>query len=286
MGNRALLCDDDAMVRSVVRRLVEDLGYEVVGEAETSEEAIHALDDLDADLMVLDLALRAGNGEDLLARCAGAGGGVRTVVFSAYVGDHDRLLDAGASAVVEKPDFVRLEEVARLLLDEGTDRVEDRRTPRPTPVNELPAPTGLTISGFEPWQSFTGALGSLAMGDSILALDVVPDTRQKDVWDDVYRLDYRVALARAAATVRRSRERVSISPSGVPVVLLVGGGVEAPTALFDRLEQAWRREVASGIPVGAFGHVDGNVPPAQLVDLLLSTVGEHDLAQHHALRMV
>ena len=286
MGNRALLCDDDAMVRSVVRGLVEDLGYEVVGEAETSEEAIHALADLDADLMVLDLALRAGNGEDLLARCAGTGRALRTVVFSAYVGDHDRLLDAGATAVVEKPDFVRLEEVARLLLAEGTDRVTDRRTPRPGPVNELPAPTGLTLSGFEPWQSFMAAAGSLAVGDAVLALDVVPDTRQQDVWDDVYRLDYRVAVARAAVGVRRSRGRVSISPSGIPVMLLVGGGIEAPTALFDRLEQAWRREVASGIPVGAFGHVDGVLAPAQLIDRLLAAVVEHDLAQHHALRMV
>ena len=286
MGNRALLCDDDAMVRTVVRRLVEDLGYEVVGEAETSEEAIHALDDLDADLMVLDLALRAGNGEDLLARCSGSGGTTRTVVFSAYVGDADRLLDAGATAVVEKPDFVRLEEVARLLLDDGTDRVTDRRTPRSTPVNELPPPTGLTLSGFEPWESFGAAAAALAVRDAVLALDVVPDARLRDVWDDVCRLDYRVALGRAAATVRRSHERVSISPSGVPVVLLVGGAVEAPTALFHRLEQAWRREVASGIPVGAFGHVEEDLPPAQLVDRVVAAIAEHDPGRHHALRVV
>jgi CheY-like chemotaxis protein len=286
MGNRALLCDDDAVVRSVVRRLVEDLGYEVVGEAETSEEALHALDDLDADLLVLDLALRAGNGEELLARCAGTVGGIRTVVFSAYVGDHERLLDAGATAVVEKPDFVRLEEVARVLLDHGTGRVTERRTLRPRRVNQLPPPTGLTLSGFEPWQSFVTAAAALAAGDAVLGLDVVPDARLQDVWDDVYRLDYRIALARAAAGVRRSLERVSISPSGVPVLLVVGGSVEAPTVLFDRLDQAWRREVASGTPVGAFGHVDEALRPTQLVDQVLAAVAEHDVTRHHALRMV
>lgn len=284
MGNRALVCDDDAVVRSVVRRLVEDLGYEVVGEAETSEEAIHALEDLHADLMVLDLALRAGNGEDLLARLSRNGSELRTVVFSAYVGDAERLLEAGATAVVEKPDFVRLEQVARMLLDEMPERIVDRRAPRAIPVRELPSPTGLTLSGFEPWDSFCRAVDALSAGDAVLGLDVLPGPGGREIWDDVYRLDYRMALGRAAGSVRRAHERLTITPSGQPLMLLVDGGVEAPTALFGRLEQIWQREVASGVPVAAFGHVDDDGPPSALVDRVLAALAELDPRQ--TVRMV
>ena len=285
MGNRVLLCDDDPLLRSVVRRLTEDAGWVVVAETDTSEEAVIALGEQHVDLVILDLALRAGNGEELLARLTGDDA-PRVVVFSAYIGDADKLFDRGAAAVIEKPDFTRLEEVITRLLERPEGSVSDRRRPPERPLADLPRPTGLTLSGFEAWTSFRAALDALLPGDAVLALDVAPDAAQRDIWDDVFRTDYRVAVARAAGAVRRLDERVSLSPTGYPVMIIVGGHMEAAAALFGRLERAWQREVDSGTPIGAFGHVGPDSPPGDVLDRVLAALAGStpDLAQ--PLRMV
>ena len=286
MGNRAVLCDDDALVRTVIRRLLEDLGWAVVGEAETSEEARAALSDDHIDLVVLDLALRAGNGEDLLTRLIRDERATRTVVFSAYVADAAGLLDRGAAAVIEKPDFARLEEVAKTLLERPGGSVADRRRPVARPVPTLPRPHGLTLSGFEAWDSWRAALDHLVEGDAVLALDVAAHAHHHDVWDDVFRTDYRVAVARAAGSVRRQDERVTLSPAGPPVLLIVGGRPEAPAALFARLERAWQREVARGAPIGAFGHVGPDCPPAVLLNRVLDVLADDPPDPSKPLRIV
>ena len=286
MGNRAVLCDDDALVRTVIRRLLEDVGWVVVGEAETSEEARAALTDDGIDLVVLDLALRAGNGEDLLTRLIRDDRTTRAVVFSAYIADAARLLDRGAAAVVEKPDFARLEEVAKNLLARPGASVADRRRPLERPVPDLPRPSGLTLSGLEAWDSWRTALDRLVPGDAVLALDVAADAGQRDVWDHVYQTDFRVAVARAAGSVRRQDERVTISPAGPPVMMIVAGRLEAPTALFGRLEQAWQREVAAGAPIGAFGHVTPDRPAAEVLDRVLDVLADDPPDRSTPLRMV
>lgn len=78
---RALLVDDHQIVRSGVRRLLEELGtIEVVGEASGVREALDRARDLKPDVVVLDLTLRDGSGLDVIADLRQ--GGARIVILS------------------------------------------------------------------------------------------------------------------------------------------------------------------------------------------------------------
>jgi len=50
-----LLVDDSRAYRSVLRDLVEDLGYAVVGEASSGEEALRVCDRQEPDLVLMDV---------------------------------------------------------------------------------------------------------------------------------------------------------------------------------------------------------------------------------------
>ena len=65
---RAVLCDDDATVRHVVRGIAEDCGFEVVGEAALALEALVLAEMTKAHVLVLDLSLRGMSGNDMIRR--------------------------------------------------------------------------------------------------------------------------------------------------------------------------------------------------------------------------
>lgn len=283
VANRVVLCDDDALVRSVVRHMMEDVGYVVVAEVDTAEEVLAAVEDPGWDVLVLDLALREGHGDHLLPHLVDAG--IACVVFSAFVGNPMKLLDAGAVAVIEKPDFPTLEATVRDMLEQSQGEMPRRRR-EARDASQLPPATGLSISGFEPWSSFVAATAVLSPGDAVLGVDIVADRGVRDVWDDVYRCDYRIALGRAAMATKRTADRVSLAPGGQPVVLIVGGHPEASGALFDRIVRQWGVEVASGIPVGAFGHVTDVVGPTVLLDRILAALAAGEATPDQQLRMV
>ena len=63
---RAVLCDDDATVRHVVRGLAEDCGFEVVGQAALALEALVLAEMTKAHVLVLDLSLKGVSGTDVI----------------------------------------------------------------------------------------------------------------------------------------------------------------------------------------------------------------------------
>ena len=71
----------------------------------------------------------------------------------------------------------------------------------------------------------------------------------------MFTTDHRLALGRAIARTLRVQDRVSITPTGRPVALLIAGHPEAPTSVFGRIRERWSREVDIGRLVGAFGLV-------------------------------
>lgn len=268
---RAVVCDDDALIRSVIRQLLTDSMISVVGEADSPEDALEVIEDTSADVLVLDLALRGGNGERLLQQVTERRPDVRVVVYSAYAADPAQLIAAGASAVVEKPDFGRLQDTVAEMVREIGLPVQRRRTP-PREIERQPEPTAVSLSGFEPWQSFLAVLPGLRSGDAILCADLLPGLTMRDTWDDVLAADHRIALGRAMAAERRTHDRVSLSPGGRPVVLLLGGHPEAPTSVFQRLAARWQREVNTGTPVGAFGLLRSTDDPYERLQVVESSV--------------
>jgi len=281
----AVVCDDDPLLRCVLTRVIGPIGYEVCAEAESPDEAMAVIDEVAADVVVLDLALRGGRGEELLRRIVETRPEARVVVFSAHVEDHDELLGAGAAAVVEKPDFPALEVVLGDLANGGALR-QDLRRPvgRATPA--LAPPSALSSGGLEPWASFRGAAAELLSGDAVLALDLVPSRHDEASWDHVLRADHRLALARTAASVRREADRVSLSPDGVPLVLAVAAHTEAPQVLFGRISDVWRREVDRGTPMGVYAHVRKGMPGPTLLDHLVEAVLFDDRRGEEPLRMI
>jgi CheY-like chemotaxis protein len=272
-GSRsAVVCDDDPLLRCVLTRVIGPIGYEVCAEAESPTEAMQVIEQLSADVVVLDLALRDGRGEELLHVLAEQRPDTKVVVFSAGIDDqHDHLLAAGAAAVIEKPDFPALEVVLGDLAHGGPLR-QDLRRPIARPVPALEPPTTLSLSGLEPWSSFRSAARSLLSGDAVLALDIVPARSDEASWDHVLRTDHRVALARTASSVRRGQDRVSLSPDGIPLVLAVAAHAEAPNALFERTTSVWRREIDRGTPIGVYGHVRKGMPAGTLLDHAVEAV--------------
>ncbi|MDE0803651.1 MAG: response regulator transcription factor [Acidimicrobiales bacterium] len=268
---RAVVCDDDALVRSVIRQLLDDSLVSVVGEADSPAGALETIDETGADILILDLALRGGSGERLLQEVAAERPDLRVVVYSSYAADHAQLIAAGATAVVEKPDFARLHDAVDEVIRELGLPVQ-RRRPSPCEVVDLPAPTAVSLSGFEPWASFLHAAERLRAGDAVLCADILPAITMRDVWDDVFATDHRVALGRAMVAERRSSDRVSVSPEGRPVQLLVGGHPEAPTSVFKRLVARWAREVDMGTPVGAVGLVRTSDDPHDRLRVVVTSV--------------
>jgi CheY-like chemotaxis protein len=54
---RVLIVDDHEVFRRIVRRILEDVGFDVVGEAGTGAEAFRLVDELGPDVVLLDVQL-------------------------------------------------------------------------------------------------------------------------------------------------------------------------------------------------------------------------------------
>lgn len=61
---RLILVDDHAMFRQSLRKLLEDQGFSIIGEASDGREAVHLARTLDPDIAILDVSMPLLNGID------------------------------------------------------------------------------------------------------------------------------------------------------------------------------------------------------------------------------
>ena len=103
-GYRALVVEDETLIRLDIVETLEDAGYEVVGQASDGEQAIALADELEPDLIVMDVKMPAMDGisaAELLGR-----EGVAPVVMLTAFSDRalvERARDAGVMAYIVKP---------------------------------------------------------------------------------------------------------------------------------------------------------------------------------------
>lgn len=113
---RVLVVEDDLRIASFLEKGLKAEGHSV-SSAVTAHEADAALDLFgnQLDLMLLDLGLPAGDGEDVLRRLRRRGSTLPVIVLTARaeVADRVRGLDAGANDYVTKP-FAFEELLARM----------------------------------------------------------------------------------------------------------------------------------------------------------------------------
>lgn len=116
-GTRVVVVDDSLYMRHVLRRILEDFGWDVVGEAENGRQAIELVTSLHPDLVTMDITMPGMNGLEATRQLARVAPGVCVVMCSA-VGQADMIVEAiraGAKGFIAKP--FRSERVGPALME-------------------------------------------------------------------------------------------------------------------------------------------------------------------------
>lgn len=105
MAATILIVDDAAFMRAMLKRILEDAGFEIVGEAVNGREAVQLYEELNPDLVTLDLVMPEMGGMEALQAIRGRDHKAKVVIVSA-VDQRENLLEAirsGATEYIVKP---------------------------------------------------------------------------------------------------------------------------------------------------------------------------------------
>lgn len=113
---KVIVCDDAQFMRRIIVGKISKIGYEVIGEAESGEEAIEKCRLLKPDIVTMDVTLKDMSGVEAVGKIKKENPNVSIVMCSA-MGQRWIILDAlkaGAEDFVVKPfEDGRLEEAVR-----------------------------------------------------------------------------------------------------------------------------------------------------------------------------
>lgn len=140
---RVLIADDDPIIRLDLRQMLENLGYEVVGEAGDGREAVEIATELRPDLCILDVKMPVKDGIEAVKSLT-QGNIAPSILLTAYNDKElvERAKEAGVFAYLVKPfkpsDLPPAIEIARSRfeqhlaltqeLSEATERLEARKS--------------------------------------------------------------------------------------------------------------------------------------------------------------
>lgn len=123
---RVLIADDDRPLRTVLRRLLEDDGLEVVGSAKTGRQAVEMTISLHPDVVVLNIRMPKMDGLTALSAIKSAEPSTKVLMYTGY-SSLDYLSEAiakGASGFLVKdrspiniPDAVRAVAMGEMIVD-------------------------------------------------------------------------------------------------------------------------------------------------------------------------
>lgn len=102
---KVLVVDDAAFVRAMLKRLIEDNGFVVSGEAENGEEALKAYRSLRPDLVIMDITMPLMDGLEATKKIVSFDPKAKIVIVSAR-GEKPmviKAIEAGAQDFIVKP---------------------------------------------------------------------------------------------------------------------------------------------------------------------------------------
>lgn len=105
MNKRVLVVDDSYYMRTILKNMITDAGYNVIDEAANGQDAINLANSEKPDLITLDLILPDNSGLDVLKKIKESNPEVHVIVVSA-VGQESivqQALEYGAEAYIVKP---------------------------------------------------------------------------------------------------------------------------------------------------------------------------------------
>jgi DNA-binding NarL/FixJ family response regulator len=219
MTIRVLICDDQALVRSGFRMILEARpDPEVVGEAENGIDAVDLAGRNKPDVILMDVRMPHLDGVEATRRIAGSGSGAKVIVLTTY--DLDEYvydaIRAGASGfllkdvqpgqlvdairVVAEGDALLAPSVTRRLLDRFANALPDKKPP-PSSVS------GLTEREIEVLRLMASGLSNAELADRLFVSEATVKShvsnllRKLDVRDRVQAviLAYEAGLVRPGA---------------------------------------------------------------------------------------
>lgn len=226
---RFVLVDEDHLMTSMIEAMLDDLGHEVVGVADTTAAAVNLLHSTRPDVLIVDLSL--GYNTDFDPVGAAEDVGARVIVFSYNADDAIMGQYAIRPGFVPKPDMSDLERVlSRLVVDQPARVVDHDRRVRPVRASGGPPPTSMADA-----QSFYVALNDAIEGDAVLSIDL--DTTPPGSLEGP-------AVAAHVQAVLRGTDRLLASSTAIKI-FLPGAGEEGVASLLARLA------AAGALPAGA-----------------------------------
>lgn len=121
--NRILIVDDSFYMRTMLKNMLTDAGYEVVGEAPNGQTALELAKETKPDLITLDVILPDNTGLDVLKGIRAEQPDMKVIIVSA-VGQEvivNEAIEYGAKAYIVKPfsEEKVLEVVSQVLAEEA-----------------------------------------------------------------------------------------------------------------------------------------------------------------------
>lgn len=110
-----LVVDDSKMSRSMLRQILEEVGYSVIAEAANGEEAVKAYKEQKPDMVTLDITMPIMDGIDALKQLLEINPDIKAVMITA-AGQQSKLIEAlkiGAKKFITKP-FEKEEIIANI----------------------------------------------------------------------------------------------------------------------------------------------------------------------------
>ena len=105
MSKKILICDDTIFMRKMLREILTENGYEVVGEAENGKIAIEKFKALKPDVTLMDITMPELDGIKALEGIMSSDNNARVIMCSA-MGQQSMVMDAiksGAKDFIVKP---------------------------------------------------------------------------------------------------------------------------------------------------------------------------------------